>query len=62
MMSTSAKTKAVSNYKNTVAGFKALIGRKYSDPIVQHELTRQHYKVEQLPGDNIGIKVLYNCY
>ena len=57
-MSTSAKNALMSNYKNTVLGFKNLIGRSFSDPVVQDEIKRQHYKIEELPGDKISIKVI----
>lgn len=57
-MSTSAKTKSVSNVTNTVMGFKNLVGRSFSDPVVQEEIKRQYCKFEQLPNDKIGIKVL----
>ena len=57
MMGTSAKNQCVSNVKNTVGGFKALMGRSFSDPVVQLEKKRQHYQIDQLPGDKVGIKV-----
>ena len=56
-MGTTAKTQSIANFKNTIAGFKTLIGRKFSDPIAQDEIKKQHYQVEHLPGDQIGIKV-----
>ena len=56
-MGTTAKTQLMTNYKNTIGGFKTLLGREYSDPIVQNEMNRQHYSVQQLPGDQLGIKV-----
>ena len=37
---TSAKGQAVSNFKNTVHGFKRVMGRKLEDPQVQAELQR----------------------
>ena len=58
VMSTSAKNQSISNLKNTITGFKALVGRSFSDPVSQSELECQPYEAEQLlPGDKIGIKV-----
>ena len=56
-MGNTAKTQLTTNFRNTVGGFKALIGRQFSDPIVQNEMKGIHYVVEQLPGDQVGIKV-----
>jgi molecular chaperone DnaK (HSP70) len=58
-MSTSAKTKSMTNVKNTVMGFKNLVGRAYSDPVVQREMKSQHYKMIQLNNDKLGIQVDY---
>jgi len=41
----SAKNQMISNFKNTVWGFKRLIGRKFEDPIVQKEVKVLPYKV-----------------
>ncbi|XP_003390556.1 PREDICTED: heat shock 70 kDa protein 4-like isoform X2 [Amphimedon queenslandica] len=59
VMSTSAKNQSISNLKNTITGFKALVGRSFSDPVSQSEIEGQPYEAEQLPGDKIGIKVNY---
>ncbi len=61
-MGMTAKNQRTTNFKNTIEGFKTLIGRHYSDPVVQDEIKRQHYAVEQLPGDQIGIKVGHYRY
>lgn len=45
--------------KNTVFGFKRLLGRKYSDPHVQKELKHLPFKVEQRADGGIGIRVNY---
>lgn len=45
--------------KNTVGGFKRLLGRKFNDPHVQRELSSIPAKVEQRPDGSIGIKVNY---
>lgn len=54
-----AKNKQVTNPKNTVFGFKRLIGRKFRDPLVQTEITYLPYQVIELPNGEIGIKVRY---
>lgn len=53
----SAKNQWVRNPENTVYGVKSLLGRKFSDPYVQEEIKHLPYKVVELPGDAIGIKV-----
>ncbi|XP_017844075.2 heat shock 70 kDa protein 4 isoform X1 [Drosophila busckii] len=54
-----AKNQQVTNMKNTVGGFKRLLGRKFNDPHVQHELKSIPARVESRPDGNIGIKVNY---
>ncbi len=56
-MGTTAKTQLTTNFKNTIGGFKTLMGRRYSDPLAQDELSRQHYHTQQLSNDQLGIKV-----
>lgn len=56
-MGTSAKIQAGTNFGNTINGFKMLVGRRYSDPVVQDELSKNFYKAEQLAGDLTGLKV-----
>ena len=56
-MGTSARNQLVMNPMNTIWGFKSLIGRKFSDPIVQEAIKGFPYEVVQQPGDEIGIKV-----
>ncbi len=57
MMGISAKNQHVMNFKNTLYGFKVLLGRKYSDPFVQNELKMLPFEVVESPNDKIGIKV-----
>ena len=45
------------NLKNTVSQFKRLIGRKFSDPVVQDEKKRLSCQLVERPGDCIGVKV-----
>lgn len=54
-----AKNQQVTNMKNTVGGFKRLLGRKFNDPHVQHELTSIPARVEARGDGSIGIKVNY---
>ncbi|XP_039487569.1 heat shock 70 kDa protein 4 isoform X2 [Drosophila santomea] len=54
-----AKNQQVTNMKNTVGGFKRLLGRKFNDPHVKHELTSIPARVEARGDGSIGIKVNY---
>lgn len=54
-----AKNQQVTNMKNTVSGFKRLLGRKFNDPHVQRELSSIPTKVDQRPDGGIGYKVNY---
>lgn len=49
----------VTNMKNTVFGFKRLLGRNFSDPHVQKELRMYPFQVEAMANDKIGIRVNY---
>lgn len=54
-----AKNQASMNPTNTVFDAKRLIGRKYSDPIVQADIKLWPFSVVQHEGDNPYIQVLY---
>ena len=56
-MGLSAKNQMVMNFRNTIWGFKTLVGRKFSDPYVQNEIKQFPYEVVEQPNDGIGIKV-----
>ncbi|XP_034825268.1 97 kDa heat shock protein isoform X1 [Maniola hyperantus] len=59
ILGVAAKNQMITNMKNTVFGFKRLLGRKFSDPHVQKELKHFPFKVEQRPDGGIGIRVNY---
>ena len=55
----SAKAAASSNPSNTIYDIKRLMGRKYSDPVVQEELKTLPYKVVKTDGDKCEVEVQY---
>ncbi|CAG9791940.1 unnamed protein product [Diatraea saccharalis] len=59
MLGVAAKNQMVTNMKNTVFGFKRLLGRKFSDPQVQKEIKHFPFRTEQRPDGGIGIRVNY---
>lgn len=59
ILGVAAKNQMVTNMKNTIYGFKRLLGRKYNDPYVQQELKYLPFRVVQQPNGSIGIKVNY---
>ena len=61
-MGASAKNQIVSNFKNTVWGWKKLLGRKFKDPIVQREIPLLPYEVVEMPNGSVGIKVCLFCF
>jgi len=54
----SAKSQAVSNQQNTFYDVKRLIGRNFSDPIVQKEIKNMPFKVLAGSNDRILIEVI----
>lgn len=54
-----AKNQQVTNMKNTICGFKHLLGRSFKDPVVQNELRFIPYNVEEMPNGSVGIRVNY---
>ncbi|KAK7496450.1 hypothetical protein BaRGS_00012372 [Batillaria attramentaria] len=52
-MGAAAKQQAVTNFKNTVAGFKRLLGRTYQDPFVQKEM-KQFFRANEVGHDKEG--------
>ncbi|XP_017754764.1 PREDICTED: 97 kDa heat shock protein isoform X2 [Eufriesea mexicana] len=59
ILGVAAKNQMVTNMKNTIHGFKRLLGRKYNDPQVQRELQMLPFEVTQQPDGSIGIHVQY---
>lgn len=57
ILGVAAKNQTVTNMKNTIHGFKRLLGRKFKDPHVQDELKFLPYNVVEQPDGSIGIKV-----
>lgn len=54
-----AKNQMVTNMKNTIHGFKRLLGRSVDDPFVKHELKHLPFNVVKCDQNKIGISVNY---
>ncbi|KAG7277316.1 hypothetical protein CRUP_005850, partial [Coryphaenoides rupestris] len=54
-----AKSQIITNFKNTVHGFKKFHGRAFDDPYVQGEKPKLPYSLHKLANGNTGIKVRY---
>uniref|UniRef100_A0A671WAW1 Heat shock protein family A (Hsp70) member 4 like n=1 Tax=Sparus aurata TaxID=8175 RepID=A0A671WAW1_SPAAU len=52
-----AKSQVITNFKNTVHGFKKFHGRAFDDPFVQAEKPKLPYSLHKLANGNAGIKV-----
>uniref|UniRef100_A0A674EG56 Heat shock protein family A (Hsp70) member 4 like n=1 Tax=Salmo trutta TaxID=8032 RepID=A0A674EG56_SALTR len=52
-----AKGQIITNFKNTVHGFKKFHGRVFDDPYVQGEKPKLPYSLHKLASGNTGIKV-----
>lgn len=59
ILGVAAKNQMVTNMKNTIYGFKRLLGRKFNDPHVQQELKYLPYRAVPQQNGSIGIKVSY---
>ena len=58
-MGAASKQQAVTNFRNTVVGFKRVLGRSFKDPAVQRELGRffRPNTVEEDQDGNVVFKV-----
>lgn len=56
-MGVSAKNQQVSNFKNTMNGFKNCIGRKFSDPRVQIEKKVARFNIVRNTNDDTLLEV-----
>ncbi|XP_011685266.1 PREDICTED: heat shock 70 kDa protein 4L isoform X2 [Wasmannia auropunctata] len=59
ILGVAAKNQMVTNVRNTIHGFKRLLGRKYNDPQVQGELRFLPFKITSQADGSIGIHVQY---
>ncbi len=57
LMGHSAKNQQIMNFRNTIYGFRDLVGRKFSDPYVQQEVKNLPFSIVCQKNDEIGIKV-----
>ncbi len=58
ILGVAAKNQMVTNRKNSVWGFKKLLGRPFNDPQVQQERPKLSYDVVEGPDGSTGIQVL----
>ncbi|RXN11354.1 heat shock 70 kDa 4L-like isoform X1 [Labeo rohita] len=54
-----AKSQIITNFKNTVHGFKKFHGRAFDDQFVQGEKSKLPYSLHKLDNGSAGIKVRY---
>ncbi|XP_061824880.2 heat shock 70 kDa protein 4L [Nerophis lumbriciformis] len=54
-----AKSQVITNFKNTLHGFKRFHGRAFDDPFVQGEKKKLPYSLHKLASGNTGLKVRY---
>uniref|UniRef100_A0A672N2F7 Heat shock protein family A (Hsp70) member 4 like n=1 Tax=Sinocyclocheilus grahami TaxID=75366 RepID=A0A672N2F7_SINGR len=54
-----AKSQIITNFKNTVHGFKKFHGRAFNDQFVQGEKSKLPYSLHKLDNGSAGIKVRY---
>uniref|UniRef100_A0A3Q2P6Y1 Heat shock protein family A (Hsp70) member 4 like n=1 Tax=Fundulus heteroclitus TaxID=8078 RepID=A0A3Q2P6Y1_FUNHE len=59
MIGNAAKSQIITNFKNTVHGFKKFHGRAFDDPFVQSEKGKLPYSLHKLANGSAGIKVRY---
>ncbi|XP_065190061.1 heat shock 70 kDa protein 4-like [Sycon ciliatum] len=54
-----AKQQVVTNFKNTATNFRNLLGLKFSDPAVAHELRFSNFSAEETQDGDVGIHMEY---
>ncbi|KAF0044382.1 heat shock 70 kDa protein 4L [Scophthalmus maximus] len=59
MIGNAAKSQIITNFKNTVHGFKKFHGRAFDDAFVEAEKPKLPYSLHKLANGNTGIKVRY---
>uniref|UniRef100_A0A832GNH5 Chaperone protein DnaK n=1 Tax=Caldimicrobium thiodismutans TaxID=1653476 RepID=A0A832GNH5_9BACT len=52
-----AKRQAIINAENTIFGIKRLMGRKFSDPMVQQWIKRVPYKIVEAPNGDAHVEI-----
>uniref|UniRef100_A0AAX7W5V7 Heat shock protein 4 like n=1 Tax=Astatotilapia calliptera TaxID=8154 RepID=A0AAX7W5V7_ASTCA len=57
MIGNAAKSQIITNFKNTVHGFKKFHGRAFDDPFIQAERPKLPYSLHKLANGTTGIKV-----
>lgn len=57
-----ASNQRVTNMKNTIVGFKRMLGRNFNDPAIQKEIPYLPFKVISKPDGSIGIQVSLKGY
>lgn len=59
ILGVAAKNQLITNLKNTIFGFKRLLGKQFDDPAIQHELRYAPYPTIRFKDGTIGVKVHY---
>ena len=58
----SARNQIITNYKNTVWGWKRLLGKKFKDPVVQKEIQSKAYEIGENKNGDVVVKVCKLVY
>ncbi|XP_065200691.1 heat shock 70 kDa protein 4-like [Planococcus citri] len=59
ILGVAAKNQLIPNLKNTIFGFKRLLGKNFDDPAIQHDLRYAPYTTIRCKNGTIGVKVCY---
>lgn len=57
-----AKRQAITNPQNTIFSVKRLIGRRYSDPVVQHDKKILSYEIQESASRGVEVKMTDKWY